>query len=254
MSNATSPRSNLKSDYKALLHVKRYSVGKWYVHEFLEEHNHELLPDLSIYFPCHRNLSSIDKRNIDTLNSVGIHVSKRYATLGRQYDGLKNASTLQKSSPFELQAPNFYTHEMFKKFQFEIFGASGCYSKRQDGDENEMTFKYKGFLCRHCLTVLYNLGVIVTPSYYLSERWSKNAITSQRKRALQQHVHSKEERYNVICLLTEKINTEASFCDESYDLAYSTLEVLQKCVSINNNEKEARRSNQKENHTRSKNM
>ncbi|KAL2929338.1 Protein FAR-RED IMPAIRED RESPONSE 1 [Bienertia sinuspersici] len=223
MSNATNPRPNLKTDCKALLHVKRNSVGKWYVHEFLEEHNHELLPHLSKYFPCHRNLSLAVKRNVDTLNSVG--------------------STLRTSSPFVLQASKFYTHEMFKKFQFEIFGASGCYPIRQGGDEIVMTFKVWDYKMQEDFLSLSSSALLFRGdgdpiSLFIGEV-VKIAITSKRKRALQQHVHSKEERYNDMCLLTAKINTETSFCDESYDLAYSMLEeVLQKCVSINNNEKE----------------
>ncbi|CAN1826669.1 Protein FAR-RED IMPAIRED RESPONSE 1 [Linum perenne] len=42
--NGTSRRSCSKTDCKASMHVKRRADGKWVIHSFVKEHNHELLP------------------------------------------------------------------------------------------------------------------------------------------------------------------------------------------------------------------
>ncbi|KAK7824173.1 protein far-red elongated hypocotyl 3 [Quercus suber] len=42
--NATGRRSCSKTDCKASMHVKRRPDGKWVIHSFVKEHNHELLP------------------------------------------------------------------------------------------------------------------------------------------------------------------------------------------------------------------
>ncbi|KAK7271552.1 hypothetical protein RJT34_27538 [Clitoria ternatea] len=42
--NSTGRRSCSKTDCKASMHVKRRPDGKWVIHSFVKEHNHELLP------------------------------------------------------------------------------------------------------------------------------------------------------------------------------------------------------------------
>ncbi|WCJ28090.1 far-red elongated hypocotyls 3 [Euphorbia peplus] len=42
--NGTGRRSCSKTDCKASMHVKRKPDGKWVIHSFVKEHNHELLP------------------------------------------------------------------------------------------------------------------------------------------------------------------------------------------------------------------
>ncbi|KAL2936191.1 Protein FAR-RED ELONGATED HYPOCOTYL 3, partial [Bienertia sinuspersici] len=198
---------------KTWLHVKISDVGKWYVNDFKEDHNHDLLPILSSFFPCHRNLSLVDKRNVDTLYSIGVPISKIFAAIGKRYGG------------------GFVSWDC----SIQIIKCL-CHG-----------FEYKGFVCRHCLALLYNLGVLNIPSKYKLKWWCKSKTFNQRRASLD-HVQSKEERYKNICLLIAKINDEASFCDETYDHAYPKLVgVFEKCVSINKSHVEARRYHQKEN-------
>lgn len=95
-SKTANPQSTLKIDCKAFLHVKRRNDGKWYVHNFVEEHNHELLPDLALFFSCHRGISDVDKRNIDALHSVGVPPSRIFAAITKQYGGRKNVNCIEK--------------------------------------------------------------------------------------------------------------------------------------------------------------
>ncbi|WZZ69232.1 protein FAR1-RELATED SEQUENCE 4-like isoform X1 [Brassica napus] len=56
--DAINPRASPKIGCKASMHVKRRPDGKWYVYSFVEEHNHELLPEQSHFFRSHRVESS----------------------------------------------------------------------------------------------------------------------------------------------------------------------------------------------------
>lgn len=42
---SSSSRSCPKTDCKASIHMKRKQDGKWYIHSFVKEHNHEICPD-----------------------------------------------------------------------------------------------------------------------------------------------------------------------------------------------------------------
>ncbi|XAR52845.1 hypothetical protein NMG60_11021153 [Bertholletia excelsa] len=79
--NSTGRRSCAKTDCKACMHVKRRGDGKWIIHRFEKEHNHELLP----------------------AQAVSEQTRKMYAAMARQFAeyksvvGLKNDS----KSPFD---------------------------------------------------------------------------------------------------------------------------------------------------------
>ena len=112
---------------------------------------------------------------------------------------------------FELQLSKMYTKAMFMKFQSEVEGMYCCFNTKQvsvngpiitymvkervevEGKEKvvryyevlyETTqvdircicslFNFKGYLCRHALTVLNYNGVEEIPSRYILPRWSKD--------------------------------------------------------------------------------
>lgn len=60
-------RSWEKTDCKACLHVKRLQSGRWAIHSFIKEHNHEVVANESYYFRGHRNLE-VGSSNIDVLH------------------------------------------------------------------------------------------------------------------------------------------------------------------------------------------
>ena len=84
-SYATNQRLRLKIDCKAILYVKRRLDGKWYVHNFIKEHNHEVYPSHTHYFPCHRRITPSDKNNINTLYTVGVRTNKFFAAIAKQW-------------------------------------------------------------------------------------------------------------------------------------------------------------------------
>lgn len=80
-----------KTDCKASMHVKRKRDGKWYIHEFIKEHNHELLPALAYHFRIHRNVKLAEKNNIDILHAVSERTRKMYVEMYRQSGGSENS-------------------------------------------------------------------------------------------------------------------------------------------------------------------
>ncbi|CAI9114330.1 OLC1v1015038C3 [Oldenlandia corymbosa var. corymbosa] len=72
--DAVNPRPSPKIGCKASMHVKRRQDGKWYIHSFVKEHNHELLPSQAHFFRSHmsdsprKNDAKVRRRKI--LSSV----------------------------------------------------------------------------------------------------------------------------------------------------------------------------------------
>ncbi|KAK1550107.1 hypothetical protein Q3G72_013813 [Acer saccharum] len=89
-------RHSQKVDCKAILHVKKNSNGKWYAHNFVKDHTHELFPAHAHYLPCHRSIDSSVKENIDTLHAVGVGTSKIYAAMAKKHGGYENIGFLEK--------------------------------------------------------------------------------------------------------------------------------------------------------------
>ncbi|KAG6657190.1 protein FAR-RED ELONGATED HYPOCOTYL 3-like isoform X1 [Carya illinoinensis] len=80
LENATGRRLCAKTDCKASMHVKRRSDGKWVIHTFMKEHNHELLP----------------------AQAVSEQTRKMYAAMARQFAEYKNVVGLKNDkTPFE---------------------------------------------------------------------------------------------------------------------------------------------------------
>ncbi|KAK3036608.1 hypothetical protein RJ639_031673, partial [Escallonia herrerae] len=79
--NASGRRSCGKTDCKASMHVKRRPDGKWIIHRFEKEHNHELLP----------------------AQAVSEQTRKMYAAMARQFAEYKNVVGLKNDSknPFD---------------------------------------------------------------------------------------------------------------------------------------------------------
>ncbi|XP_062107020.1 protein FAR-RED ELONGATED HYPOCOTYL 3 isoform X2 [Humulus lupulus] len=77
----TGRRSCSKTDCKASMHVKRRPDGKWVIHNFVKEHNHELLP----------------------AQAVSEQTRKMYAAMARQFAEYKNVVGLRNDpkNPFE---------------------------------------------------------------------------------------------------------------------------------------------------------
>lgn len=79
--NTAGRRSCTKTDCKASMHVKRRPDGKWVIHKFVKEHNHDLLP----------------------AQAVSEQTRKMYAAMARQFAEYKNLSGLKIDSknPFD---------------------------------------------------------------------------------------------------------------------------------------------------------
>ncbi|KAL5581606.1 hypothetical protein UlMin_014048 [Ulmus minor] len=96
-----------KTDCKASMHVKRRADGKWIIHEFIKEHNHELLPALAYHFRIHRNVKLAEKNNIDILHAVSERTRKMYVEMSRHSGGYQNAEVLRTDVNFQFDKGRF---------------------------------------------------------------------------------------------------------------------------------------------------
>lgn len=76
--DAINPRPSPKIGCKASLHVKRRPNGKWYIHSFVKEHNHELLPAQAHFFRSHRNADPLQNDAKARRRKILTAVSKQY--------------------------------------------------------------------------------------------------------------------------------------------------------------------------------
>lgn len=119
-------------------------------------------------------------------------------------------SSLEARCKFESQASKAYTKEIFTRFRSEVEGMYGCFDTRRVGASGAVLtfvvkervggengkdvkshevlydasrveircicslFNYKGYLCRHALSVLNYNGVEEIPSRYILPRWSRD--------------------------------------------------------------------------------
>ncbi|KAM5580194.1 protein FAR-RED IMPAIRED RESPONSE 1 [Rosa sericea] len=90
-----------KTDCKASMHVKRRADGKWIIHEFIKEHNHELLPALAYHFRIHRNVKLAEKNNMDILQAVSERTRKMYVEMSRQSGGYQYTGFLRTDTKYQ---------------------------------------------------------------------------------------------------------------------------------------------------------
>ncbi|KAK3223929.1 hypothetical protein Dsin_010954 [Dipteronia sinensis] len=170
---------------------------------------------------------------------------------------------LKSPSPFEKQMSTIYTHEIFKKFQVEVLGASACFCLNEGDNGMKKTFKVQdfeknvnfivtwnvnhkqatymcrkfesyGFLCRHVICVLQSLGIFYVPPDYILQRWTKNAKAFDSIKINSSGVQSKKQRFDELIHQATKLSEEASSSNETYIIAYRVLnEALEKCVTMN---------------------
>lgn len=180
------------------------------------------------------------------------------------FDTLHKQPALKTPSPWEKQMSTIYTHAIFKKFQVEVLGVAGCQSRIKVGDGtvakfmvqdyekdeeflvtwNELSsevscfcrlFEYKGFLCRHALSVLQRCGCSSVPSHYIMKRWTKDAKNREPMADRTRRIQTRAQRYNDLCKRAIELSEEGSLSEESYNVAIRALvDALKNCVHVNN--------------------
>ncbi|XP_075481037.1 protein FAR-RED ELONGATED HYPOCOTYL 3-like isoform X1 [Primulina tabacum] len=74
---ATGRRACAKTDCKASMHVKRRQDGKWIIHRFEKEHNHELLPAQAVSEQTRRMYAAMAKQFAEYKSAVGLKHDSR---------------------------------------------------------------------------------------------------------------------------------------------------------------------------------
>jgi hypothetical protein len=177
---------------------------------------------------------------------------------------------LKTPSPFEKQMSMVYTHEVFKKFQVEVMGLSGCHLMQRDED-NHLTsftiydfekkeefvvewdaskveiscicrlFQYNGYLCRHSLMAFQFIGIFAVPSNYILRRWTKDIRSLHHKRKTNEDMCSNKDRYDMLYEKAIQLLEEGSLSKESCNFACQSMEeALKHCAIINQSMKSSR--------------
>ncbi|XP_022853518.1 protein FAR-RED IMPAIRED RESPONSE 1-like isoform X2 [Olea europaea var. sylvestris] len=89
-------RSWFKTDCKACMHVKRRQDGRWIVHSFVREHNHEVFSEQANYLESQRNMNFYEN-NINATHGIRAKTKNPYMSISRESSGMKKTEN-QKSS------------------------------------------------------------------------------------------------------------------------------------------------------------
>ena len=71
---------------------------------------------------------------------------------------MSQKATLEVAIAFEKQMSTIYTHEVFKKFQFEVLGTFGCFSLKETEDGVIATFKVKDLEKNEDFVAIWDVG------------------------------------------------------------------------------------------------
>ncbi|KAM7529892.1 hypothetical protein LguiB_033302 [Lonicera macranthoides] len=187
--NASGRRSCAKTDCKASMHVKRRPDGKWIIHRFEKEHNHQLLPAQAVSEQTRKMYAAMARQFAEYKNVVGLkNDSKNPFDKGRnlalepgeanilelvkQYESIlqdryeeearadsdtwNKPPALKSPSPFEKHLSGVYSHAVFKKFQVEVLGAVACIPRREKQEDSTAIFRVQDFEKNQDFTVVYN--------------------------------------------------------------------------------------------------
>lgn len=171
---------------------------------------------------------------------------------------MQSKPELKTRLPIEKHASDVFTRNFFHKLQEEIYEMLG-YSVNKVKDDGENTlysvskyedqrkthtvtfniserraccscqmFEFSGILCRHILKVFTISNVILLPSHYILDRWTRNAKTrvvlDERGTAMSANLReSVTLRYNSLCKQAMRCVEEGATSGESYDVALHAL-------------------------------
>ncbi|KAH0879902.1 hypothetical protein HID58_067296 [Brassica napus] len=268
--NMSGRRTCAKTDCKASMHVKRKPDGKWVIHSFVRDHNHDLLPAQAVSEQTRKIYAAMAKQFAEYKTVISLKSESKTSFEKDRFEEEAKADsetwnkppTMKSPSPFEKSVSDVYTPAVFKKFQIEVLGAIACSPREENRDatcsafrvqdfENNQDFvvswsqakaevscmcrlfEYKGYLCRHTLNVLQCCHLSSIPSQYILKRWTKDA-RSQHCPGEPQQLQTRLQRYNDLCQRALKLSEEASISQESYNIAFPAIEeALGNCAGVN---------------------
>ncbi|GFP92019.1 protein far1-related sequence 6 [Phtheirospermum japonicum] len=143
----------------------------------------------------------------------------------------RNSSCMLKSRfYFEVQLSKLYTYGIFEKLQDEIVGMCSCFSVRQVVCSCGL-FNFRGYLCRHALSVINQIGLEEIPRQYVLERWRKdverNYVFDYRCNGID--VNNPIHRYDDLYGRVVKVSEEGRRSRDRYKFGLESLdEILSK--------------------------
>ncbi|XXG65900.1 hypothetical protein AAC387_Pa05g3492 [Persea americana] len=178
--------------------------------------------------------------------------------------------SLKTTLPIEKQAANTYTRTVFLKFQEEVFESLGYVANKVKEEEAVSTyevttfeeqerartvmfnaserrascsclmFEFSGVLCRHALIVFTLSNFMTLPSYYILERWTRNAksVVGLDKRGVAMQANCRKSptlRHSFLCKQAIRCAEVGATSVQDYDVAMRALrEAWEKIVASKN--------------------
>ncbi|KAL6570520.1 Protein FAR-RED ELONGATED HYPOCOTYL 3 [Orobanche gracilis] len=266
--NSTGRRACTKTDCKASMHVKRRSDGKWIIHRFEKEHNHELLPAQAVSEQTRRMYAAMARQFAEYKSAVGLkHDSRSQVEKGRNMamdaedQRLKNflwvdaksrqggffagMSTGQRAESVN----SFFDKYVHKKTTVQefvkLYGAILHDRYEEEAKASSDTWNRpptlkspspfeKHLAGLHAMIVLQICGISTIPSQYILKRWTKDAKSRYLMGVGSEQMQSRLERYNDICQKAIKLSEEGSFSEESYNISLCALDdAFDNCLNAN---------------------
>ncbi|KAK9206962.1 hypothetical protein WN943_017245 [Citrus x changshan-huyou] len=141
------------------------------------------------------------------------------------FSTLHKKPVLKSPSPFAKQMSRIYTHEVFKKFQVEVLGASACFSEQKLEVGTIKTFEVKDF----------EKNVAFMVNWENAKSLDSTSSTSNIPKGIQ----FKKQRFDKLFYQATKLSEEGSLSSGSFNIAYCTLQdALEKCIRVNRSLKE----------------
>ncbi|XP_057740377.1 protein FAR1-RELATED SEQUENCE 7-like [Arachis stenosperma] len=140
----------------------RIGTGKWFGARFVDEHNHDLLPQKFVeYLTAHRRISDVDIAHMDSLRQVGISIPKIYESIAAQAEGF-NCNGVVNAALRLLEVASRRDEKMYWRYKVGV-GQHMCDLFWSDGCSQE-DFKLFGDVLAFDATYgrnKYNLPVVV---------------------------------------------------------------------------------------------
>ncbi|KAJ0075632.1 hypothetical protein Patl1_34586 [Pistacia atlantica] len=166
-SEANRPRPETRTGCPAMIKFRLMENKRWRIIEVELEHNHLIGPASGKFYKSHKHIAPGTKR---TLQLDGADEFER------EIDGMYSCFSTR-----HMNAEGPIVTYIVKE-EFEVDGSrrdSRVFDVLYNPSEMEVLcvcgmFNFRGYLCRHILSVLNQNGVLEIPSHYILSRWRKD--------------------------------------------------------------------------------
>ncbi|KAG5552334.1 hypothetical protein RHGRI_010423 [Rhododendron griersonianum] len=233
------PRAETRIDCDALMAIKLIrQIGKYRVTDFVDIHNHPLVPsDLAHMLPSRRKISASQCVQIDLAHDSGIPL--RLCTWHMMKNALKHMNSIFRGPGGVREVLGRFLDEYEEEEEFVMawnamldeynLRIDKLRQVKRDRDGNLSCswrlVEMRGVLCSHAIKVLKDaMNIMEIPSQYILKRWTRVAkaevVQDYQGRDIEADPKlEKNTRYKSLCSLFNKIASRASELKDMYEVS-----------------------------------